>query len=80
MQRLHGAEREASMTEITDIGRAPVNSGFSGAEHARRAAGLPDSMSDGGPAESPATSLASALEKKHTFDCAQPTRGGLCDC
>jgi hypothetical protein len=27
-----------------------------------------------------ATSAAAALEKKHTFDCAQPTRGGLCDC
>jgi hypothetical protein len=68
------------MTEITDFGRASVNSGFSGAEHARHAAGLSNSINDAEPTEFRTPSLASALEKKHTFDCAQPTRGGLCDC
>jgi hypothetical protein len=31
-------------------------------------------------AEPTATSLTAALAKKHTFGCAQPTRGAVCDC
>ena len=65
------------MNELTSFGRTAVNSGFAQSEHARSAAGLPREMINAEPA---ASSLAAALGKKHTFDCAQPTRGGLCDC
>jgi hypothetical protein len=68
------------MNELTRFGRTAVNSGFARPEHPRSAAGLPRNMLNAEPAEPAASSLAAAVSKKHTFDCAQPTRGGLCDC
>jgi hypothetical protein len=68
------------MNELTSFGLTAANSSFARSEHARSAAGLPRDMSNPEPAEPPASSLAAAVAKKHTFDCAQPTRGGLCDC
>jgi hypothetical protein len=65
------------MNEPTGFGRTAVNSGFASSEHVRSAARLPTDMVH---AEAAASALAAALGKKHTFDCAQPTRGGLCDC
>jgi hypothetical protein len=65
------------MSELVGFGSTSVESRLSRTEPVGGAAGLPRDMVDTEPA---ATSLAAALEKKHTFDCAQPTRGGLCDC
>jgi hypothetical protein len=68
------------MSELSSVGRAAVTSGFSGPEETRSPADRTHQLVDAEPAQLGATSPAAALEKKHTFDCAQPTRGGLCNC
>jgi hypothetical protein len=68
------------MSEFSSIGRTAVNRGSSGPDDARTPADRTHHLVDPEPAQLMATSLAAALGKKHTFDCAQPTRGGLCNC
>jgi hypothetical protein len=68
------------MSELSSIGGTAFTSGFSGPEDTRTAADLTYHLVDAEPVQLAATSAAAALEKKHTFDCAQPTRGGLCNC
>jgi hypothetical protein len=68
------------MSEFSRIGITAVTSGFSGSEPTRPPADPTHALVNGQPPQLTATSPAAALGKKHTFDCAQPTRGGLCNC
>jgi hypothetical protein len=65
------------MNELVGFGASSVDSRHSRSEHRSVAGQPPGEVMEAVPAT---TSLTAALEKKHTFDCLQPTRGGLCDC
>ena len=68
------------MTDVTSFGRTAVGSGFARSEQARSAVALPHGLMNVELGEPAPESLAAVLEKKHTFSCALPTRGGPCDC
>jgi hypothetical protein len=65
------------MTELVGVGAMSVDGSRSRLEYRSGAARRPGEGID---AEQAATSLTAALGKKHTFGCAQPTRGAPCDC
>jgi hypothetical protein len=68
------------MTDVTGFGRTAVGSGLARSEQARRVATLPHGMMNVELGETALTSLAAVLQKKHTFNCALPTHGGVCGC
>jgi hypothetical protein len=68
------------MIDATNAGLTALGGGFAVSEPVRPAATSPLEVVSSEPGEAVSSSVAVLLQKKHSFSCALPTRGSLCDC